>query len=264
MLLDLDVTKVLFLDIESRSKYKTLEELKAASPEWVKFFEKKVRSKIQFTIDNEAAVGNKEQALEFLYQNKAPLYAEFGKVICITVGFIHSKKDGQNAELRVFTFQDEDEAVLLEKFALKTAAWFKKGCITHVCGQAIRGFDIPFIVKRLILNKIKVPPYLNVCLKKPWNTKHILDTMTIWAFDGYERTISLDFAALLFGIPSPKEDLSGAEVRNAYWVKKDIPSIVRYCEKDVFATCKFFLNSIQSAYADLVNKFVTIADKKAV
>jgi len=232
MLDNIDIAKVLFLDIECVSateKYTDLSEemqylwkLKAATA--LKRYGEKI---------------NDEDA-EGAYVEKAGIYAEFGKIICISVGIVFRDKD-KSLKLRLKTFANHNEKKLLEDFNQMLAQYYPDPSRMYFCGHNIKEFDIPYMCRRMIINYLKLPPTMNIAGKKPWETKHLLDTMELWKFGDRKSWTSLKLLAGVLGFPSPKDDIDGSEVGRVYWADKDLERIGIYCEKDVLATVQLFL-----------------------
>ena len=170
------------------------------------------------------------------YVDKAAIYAEFGKIVCISVGFLGQTEDG--LQLRVKSFADVDEAILLEDFGklLTNSRNFQ-----FLCGHNIKEFDIPYIGRRMLVHGMKLPMGIDLRGKKPWDLKHLLDTMDMWKFADRKAYTSLKLLAALFGIPSPKGDIDGSQVGRVFWEEQDLERIAVYCEKDVVATVNVFL-----------------------
>ena len=173
-----------------------------------------------------------EQRSEELYQ-RAGIYAEFGKVICVSVAYL------KGDILRIKSFVDDDEKKLLEDFAVLLNKHFSKD-YHRLCAHNGKEFDFPYLCRRMLLQSIPLPSILNVTGKKPWETT-FLDTLEMWKFGDYKHYTSLDLLATLFNIPSPKDDIDGSEVHNVYWQTKDLQRIANYCEKDVLTVVQLFL-----------------------
>ncbi len=232
MLDNIDIAKVLFLDIEcvsSTEKYTDLSEdmqylwkLKAATA--LKRYGEKIS----------------DEDAEGAYVEKAGIYAEFGKIICISVGIVFRDKD-KELKLRLKTFANHNEKKLLEDFNQMLAQYYPNPDRMYFCGHNIKEFDIPYMCRRMIINYLKLPPTMNIAGKKPWETKHLLDTMELWKFGDRKSWTSLKLLAGVLGFPSPKDDIDGSEVGRVYWADKDLERIGIYCEKDVLATVQLFL-----------------------
>ncbi|HEX2683010.1 MAG TPA: ribonuclease H-like domain-containing protein, partial [Ferruginibacter sp.] len=170
---------------------------------------------------------------EEFYPLRAGVMAEFSKVICISVGYF--RKEGQSVQLRVKSFYGDDEKVLLQDFIAtlqKTEANNSKWSFT---GHNIKEFDIPFICRRLVINNMPIPPFLDFQNMKPWET-NMIDTFQYWRFGDYKHYTSLKLLAAALRVPSPKDDIDGSMVGDVYWKEKNLQRIVTYCQKDVVTT----------------------------
>lgn len=164
---------------------------------------------------------------------KAGIYAEFGKIICISAGYFY------NQEFRIKSFYAEDEKLLLTEFSELLNSHFNNR--QHLlCAHNGKEFDYPYIARRMLINGLPLPFILNIAGKKPWEIPH-LDTMELWKFGDYKHYTSLALLAAIFGIPTPKDDINGADVARVYWVDHDIERIVHYCQKDVLTVAQLFL-----------------------
>ncbi|WP_338409515.1 3'-5' exonuclease [uncultured Flavobacterium sp.] len=170
------------------------------------------------------------------FYDRAGIWAEFGKIICISVGFFHNKSDIRN--FRVTSFFGEEKKILKDFSNLLNENFH---LTTHLlCGHNIKEFDIPFIARRMIINGIALPGKINLFGKKPWEVPH-LDTLELWKFGDYKHYTSLKLLTKILGIPSPKNDIDGSEVARVFYKEKNIDRIVTYCEKDVIAVAQVFL-----------------------
>ncbi|CAN5364803.1 3'-5' exonuclease [soil metagenome] len=215
MINSLNLENILFLDIETVPAFPSYEEV---PQEWKKLWDKKAVLISKDTDDTP----------ESLY-NRAGIYAEFGKIICISVGFI-KKLDGQE-QFRLKSFYGHDEKELLIGFAELLNRHF---CKTEhrLCGHNAKEFDFPWIARRMMIHGIKIPVLLDTSGKKPWETTH-LDTMEMWKFGDFKNHTSLNLLAALFGVPTPKDDIDGSMVHKVYYEEKNLERIVTYCQKDV-------------------------------
>jgi DNA polymerase elongation subunit (family B) len=170
------------------------------------------------------------------FYDRAGIWAEFGKVICISVGYFVFKGDLRN--FRVTSFHG-DEIEILKEFKNLLETHFNKP--QHLlCAHNGKEFDFPFIARRMIINRIDIPYKLNLFGKKPWEVPH-LDTMELWKFGDYKTFTSLKLMAYVLGIPSPKDDIDGSQVRNVFYNDKDIDRIIEYCEKDTITVAQILL-----------------------
>ena len=219
MLDHVKIEKVLFLDIETVPQYATYDEL----PERLKEFWDHKSTRIKIT---------ETDTPETLYE-RAGIYSEFGKIICISVGFIHNDK------LRIKSFAGDDEAQLLKDFADMLGNKFNKPG-TLLCAHNGKEFDFPYIARRMLIHGIRLPFLLDIAGKKPWEVPY-LDTMELWKFGDYKNYTSLALLTAIFDIPSPKDDINGSQVGEYYWVRNELPRIVIYCQKDVVAIAQLML-----------------------
>jgi 3'-5' exonuclease len=222
MLEQIDIGNILFLDIETVPGVYQFSELDEE-------FQGLWSDKMRFLQQRE------EKTAEQLYE-RAGIYAEFGKVICISTALIH--RNGGAEKLRVKSFYGHDEAQVLRSFAQVLNRYFS-GTEKYLCGHNIKEFDVPFIARRMLLNGIELPKTINLPGKKPWEVNH-LDTMELWKFGDYKHFTSLHLLARLFGIPTPKDDISGADVGRVYYEENNLERIKVYCEKDTVTVANVF------------------------
>lgn len=174
----------------------------------------------------------KTETPEQLY-SKAGIFAEFAKVICISVGFFNEKT------FRVKSFYGDDEKQVLQDFAALLNKHFNRK--DHLlCAHNGKEFDFPFLCRRLLINGVKLPKTLNLSGKKPWEVPH-LDTLELWKFGDYKNYTSLNLLAAIFNIPTPKDDIDGSDVARVYWEEKNLQRIVIYCQKDVLTVAQLLL-----------------------
>jgi len=177
-----------------------------------------------------------EQTPEEFYE-RAGIWAEFGKIVCISVGYFINFKTNER-KFRVTSFFG-DEVKILEDFKNLLDLHFNKPA--HLlCAHNGKEFDFPYIARRMIIHQIKLPEKLNLFGKKPWEIPH-LDTMELWKFGDYKHFTSLKLLTSILNIPSPKDDINGSEVGDVYYKEKNIARIVTYCEKDAMAIAQLLL-----------------------
>lgn len=217
-----DLKNILFLDIETVPEYENWE---AVSTESQELFAHKTRylRKDDFSPED--------------FYHRAGIWAEFGKVICISVGYF-IKKDSKY-QLRITSFANENEHDLLLNFKSLLDKHFSKK--EHVlCAHNGKEFDFPYIARRMVINGIALPKKLNLFGKKPWEISHI-DTLDLWKFGDYKHYTSLKLLTHILRIPSPKEDIDGSEVYNVYYKEKNLNRIISYCENDTIAVAQLIL-----------------------
>ena len=219
MLNDLSLENILFLDIETVPAYPDFE---AVPEKFQKLWEKKAH-RLQY--------GEEKLSPAELY-GRAGIYAEFGKIVCVSCGFMNGN------EVRIKSFYGDDEKILLEEFAQMLIQYYNRP-ESLLCGHNGKEFDFPYLARRMLVNGISLPSILDLAGKKPWEIRH-LDTLELWKFGDYKHYTSLELLAALFNIPTPKDDIDGSEVARVYWEEKDLERIATYCQKDVLATLQLF------------------------
>ncbi len=225
MISDLSLEKILFLDIETVSQFENYEGL---SDPFKKLWDKKA----QFLI--------KEDETSADAYSKAAIYAEFGKIVCISVGFLSFKNN--ISELRVKSFYGEDEYKILTDFFKLLNNHYDRDD-HYLCAHNGKEFDFPYISRRAIIHNLPLPTILQLHQKKPWEVKH-LDTLQLWKFGDYKSYTSLELMAAILDIPTPKDDIDGSMVGEVYWKEKNLKRIVIYCQKDVETLTRVFLRLI--------------------
>ncbi len=224
------LTDILFLDIETVSM---VSDFRVLSDEMQQLWSIKAR---QLSRDPSLAI----QDCEDLFAKKAGIYAEFAKVVCISVGYFEGSKKEPQA-FRVKSFYKGSEKEILLSFIELLQAHFDKPKQQAISGHNIKEFDIPFLCRRMVIHALKVPKMLDIGGKKPWQVEHLLDTLVLWRFGDYKHYTSLRLLAAILGIPSPKGDIDGSQVSKVYWEDNDIDRIWHYCERDVFTSAQVFL-----------------------
>ena len=223
MLKNINRNNILFLDIETVSAFPDFSGLSEKMKElWAK--------KMEYTIDKEG------ETAEELY-HRAGIFSEFGKIVCISVGFFYSR-NGKN-KFRIKSFYGDDEKALIKGFNdLLDGAFNSEN--HYLCAHNGKEFDFPYIARRSLINGLKLPVLLDIAGKKPWEVKH-LDTLELWKFGDYKHYTSLALLTEIFNIPTPKDDIDGSEVGRVYWEEKNLQRIVEYCQKDVLAIAQLYL-----------------------
>ena len=221
MISKLNLESILFLDIETVPETQFFSDLDKTKQElW------ELKSQYQRREDDTAEE----------FYDRAGIWAEFGKIICISVGYF--KIMGDKRTFRVTSFHGEEIKILKD---------FKNLLINHfsqanhlLCAHNGKEFDFPYIARRMIINRIEIPYKLNLFGKKPWEVPH-LDTLELWKFGDYKTYTSLKLLTNVLGIPSPKDDIDGSEVYRVYYEENNIDRIINYCEKDTVAVAQIFL-----------------------
>lgn len=177
-----------------------------------------------------------EQSAETFYEERAGIWAEFGKIICISMGYFTYKDAARQFRITSFSGAEkkilEDVAALMNTYFNAPKYWF--------CGHNIKEFDIPYIARRMLIQGVPLPPKLQLFGKKPWEIAY-LDTMDLWKFGDFKNYTSLKLLTKLLQVPCPKEDMDGSDVARVYYQEKNSAKIVAYCEKDVLAVAQLIL-----------------------
>lgn len=221
MLHKLNLDDILFLDIETVPLHQQYSELSAEA---------------QMLWEEKTRYQRKEEFSAEEFYDRAGIWAEFGKIVCISVGYFSFRH--QQRTFRVTSFIGEEKN-LLEDFSRLVNEHFS--CPNKLfCAHNGKEFDFPYISRRMIINGIEIPQKLQLFGKKPWEIPH-LDTMEMWKFGDYKHYTSLKLLAHILGIPSPKDDIDGSEVRNVFYNEGDINRIATYCEKDTITVAQILL-----------------------
>lgn len=221
MIQHLDLENILFLDIETVPLHKTFSEVSEIEQKlWAE--KTKYQRKDEFSPEE--------------FYHRAGIWAEFGKIVCISVGYF--APDQPQRTFRITSYSgDEKELLLSFKSLLETYFLNPKKLL---CAHNGKEFDFPYIARRMLIHGVSLPKKLNLFGKKPWEVPH-LDTLELWKFGDYKHYTSLKLLTHVLGIPSPKDDIDGSQVRDIYYEKNNLERIVRYCEKDVVAIAQIML-----------------------
>ncbi len=229
----IDVANMLFLDIETVSLTPTLADL----PETLRDLWPYKAAQIARTPQEDMT----EEDRIAVFKDRAAIFAEFGKIICISVGAMHRDKEDGKLHIRLKSFASKDEAELLRDFSNLLQQYYSDTKKHFICGHNIKEFDIPYTCRRMVVNQVPLPGPLDIAAKKPWETQHLVDTMEMWKFGDRKSYTSLKLLAAVLGFPSPKDDIDGSDVGRVFWEEDDLQRIAHYCEKDVLATAQLFL-----------------------
>lgn len=219
------LTNLLLLDIETVPSEESYHHLDS---EWQDLWYNKISKTVPENISPEES-----------YQMKAGILAEFGKIICISTAFFYDDEQ-KNTCLKMKSIYGDDERVLLQEFVALCDKMYQHQKQFQFGGHNIREFDIPFICRRLLINNLPLPDYLQLHEKRPWDIK-MFDTLTWWKFGDYKNYISLHLLANVLGIPTSKTDMDGSMVQSVYYKEKDLSRIVDYCQRDVVVTANVVL-----------------------
>lgn len=224
MLENITIEHILFLDIETVPQFPSYDLVPETTQ---KLWDLKVQA-LQKSGRTSETTGE--------YYRSAGIYAEFGKIICISVGFINGNR------FRIRSFSGDDEKKVLTEFSQLLDEHYNKKT-SQLCGHNGKEFDFPFIARRLLILGLKVPLILDTAGKKPWEVQH-LDTMELWKFGDHKSYTSLNLLSNVLGVPTPKDDIDGSMVYSVYYEEKDLQRIVTYCQKDVLTVARILLRML--------------------
>ncbi len=215
---------LLFIDIETVSEKATYQNL---TDTWQELWTEKTQR----------ILPSENTAAEF-YEQRAGVMAEFAKVICVSIGYF--RYEGEVMQLRIKSFYADEEKKLLQDFIATLNQMEIQNNKWCFAGHNIKEFDIPFLCRRLLINGMPIPEYIDFQNMKPWETNSI-DTFQYWRFGDYKNYTSLKLLAAALGITSPKDDIDGSQVGTVYWKENNLQRIVTYCQKDIITTANILL-----------------------
>lgn len=231
------INNILFLDIETVPQYSSYDQM---PEEWKQLW----NIKAGYLIRN-----REEETFESIYP-RAGIYAEFGKIICISCGILSGSGEGKKISIK--SFAGDNEKIILLEFADMLKKWTANEQ-KYLCAHNGKEFDFPYLCRRMIINSIPIPGILNMAGKKPWEINH-LDTMELWKFGDFKSYTSLNLLAHALGIPTPKDDIDGSMVWEVYWSartplekEKNMTRIITYCRKDVVTVAQVLLQMMGEA-----------------
>lgn len=233
---------ILFIDIETIAQSPNFE---AVDERLQKHWERKANN-----LKNEEELSASE-----LYTERAAIYAEYGKIICIGFGAFYQDENGE-LKFRAKALANEDEHKLLIDFK-EVLEKHKARNELLLCAHNGKEFDYPYLCRRMLLNGISLPTLLQLSMKKSWNIQH-LDTMEMWKFGDFKSYTSLDLLATIFDIPSSKSEIDGSKVNYTYYIENDLAKIKRYCTSDVVVLAQLFLRL--NGYSVIEQEAITVVE----
>jgi DNA polymerase elongation subunit (family B) len=221
----MNFNNILFIDIETVPAFESYAHM---PDDWKELWDHKAAPLVRKG-DNETP--------ETVYE-RAGIYAEFGRIVCISCGCLA----GSGADRRIIlkSFYGDDERKLLLEFAEMLKKWSNDPG-KSLCAHNGKEFDYPYICRRMIINSVSIPEALQIAGRKPWELTRLLDTMEMWKFGDYKSYTQLRLLAHVLGIPSPKDDIDGSMVADVYWKERNLDRIVTYCQKDVITLAQVLL-----------------------
>ncbi|MEO9952416.1 3'-5' exonuclease [Nonlabens sp.] len=220
MIAKLSLENILFLDIETVPQQESFDLLDPID---------------QHLYADKTKYQRKEEFSPAEFYDRAGIWAEFGKIVCISVGYFVNRDKKQ---FRTRSFVGEEKALLEDFSSLLKEHFSSRNNL--LCAHNGKEFDFPYIARRMIIADVEIPEKLNLFGKKPWEVPHI-DTMELWKFGDYKHYTSLKLLTRILGIPSPKDDIDGSQVRDVFYLENDVQRIATYCEKDVVAVAQIVL-----------------------
>ncbi|MBO9591297.1 MAG: 3'-5' exonuclease [Niabella sp.] len=224
MLSQYPVQSILFLDIETVPQYASFSEVPEA---WKHLWERKASTLLR---------NREEETPESVYE-RAGIYAEFGKIVCISCGVVQGSTGQRKMIMK--SFYGSDEKQLLQAFS-EMLQKFSANEQKYLCAHNGKEFDFPYLCRRMLINGVPIPLLLNTAGKKPWEVSH-LDTMELWKFGDFKSYTTLNLLAHALGVPTPKDDIDGSMVADVFYKEQQIERIVTYCQKDVITVAQIFL-----------------------
>lgn len=224
MMISTPFNNILFLDIETVPQYPNYTLL---PEDWKNLWDAKSNTLVKY---------HEGQTNETLYP-RAGIYAEFGKIVCISCGILLGS--GENKKIILKSFAGEAEPLILLQFIEMLNKW-AIGEPKFLCAHNGKEFDFPYLCRRMIINGLTIPTILNISGKKPWEVNHF-DTLELWKFGDFKSFTSLNLLAHTLGVKTPKDDIDGSKVWEVYWTEKNLQRIVTYCQKDVVTVAQILL-----------------------
>jgi 3'-5' exonuclease len=221
---DVKLENILFLDIET-------------VPAFENYFDLPDNLKALWSRKAQKVSSKPGDTARKLYFQNAGIYSEFGKIVCISVGYFRQETEG--LKFRVKSFFGHDEKAMLEEFSVLLNKHFNtpQHCL---CGHNGKEFDFPYLSRRMLINQLPLPYLLDNAGKKPWEVG-LLDTLELWKFGDYKNYTSLELLAVIFDIPTPKDDIKGSDVARVYWKEGNLERIAVYCAKDVVTLARVYM-----------------------
>lgn len=222
---ELSVYDLLMIDIETVPQYPEYAQLPVT---WKSLWDDKISKTVPENFPPEES-----------YAQRAGILAEFGKIICISTAYFCLNED-RDLTLRIKSVYGDDEKSLLQTFSEITDKLYKHNKNFQFAGHNIREFDIPYICRRMLINHLKLPSYLNLHGAKPWEVR-MIDTLQWWKFGDYKHYTSLHLLANVMDVPTSKTDINGSQVQHVYYREKNLQRIVDYCQRDVAVVANLIL-----------------------
>ena len=218
-----DIHKLLFVDIETVGVDEDLDSLHHTNPKLSKVWEETGWDYFKRKYSEDSELSSNQ-----MFVKRAALLPEFGKIVCISVGFIVP-----SGETKLDSFYGDEKNILISTSELLNRV-DKLGFV--ICGHNVKNFDLPYIAKRMLINNIPVPKILPNYTIKPWESR-VLDTKEVWGFNSFGGLSSLNLVCTSLGLETSKEgEVNGSNMHKYYYDSNNIEKIKNYCEEDVKCT----------------------------
>ena len=229
-----ELKQMVFIDIETTTGKKTYDEVISENPSLDQYWELKTK---QLRAGEPEELGDLDK--NQMYPKMAALFPEWGKIVCISIGQLKFDESGNPVDFSAKSYYSDDERELLEEFNEVARKIMTKYPNMQWVGHNIKGFDMPYIIRRSLIHGIRVPKAFHLHKQKPWESC-LLDTQDVWKFGSW-NSAKLGLISEVLGIPSPKQDLEGSMVSQVYWEGGNLERIKDYCEMDILATANLML-----------------------
>lgn len=230
-----ELKQMVFIDIETTTGKATYQDVLDENPALDQYWQLKHKQLKSSEPENLADITEPSE----MYPRMAALYPEWGKIVCISIGQIKFDEMGDAVSFGAKSFYNDDEAILLQDFNDTARKIMMKYPQMLWVGHNIKGFDLPYIIKRSLVHGLPVPKAFHLHKQKPWENC-LLDTQDVWKFGGW-NSAKLGLISEILGVPSPKQDLEGSMVSQVYWEGGNLERIKDYCEMDIEATANIML-----------------------
>ena len=220
----MDYKDLVYIDIETAGFYPDLSSLKENDIRGYDIFMRKIERKSSQFLDW------KENPND-VYINKSSLIPEFGRIVCVSMARI-----SKNDEIKMMSICNEDEEIIVKK-TQQSLMNISTNSLLGLSGFYIKGFDIPWLNRKMLAYGYIIPKILKTFSIKPWEM-NVVDLAEVWKSSGTLEPVSFDEMLYSLNIDSPKDLMAGKDVHKYFWENKELNKIKCYCEKDVMGCIK--------------------------
>jgi len=231
-----ELKKMVFIDIETTTQTETFQELVDQNPRLEDYWKEKTAYLKEQNRTELAEIEDHHQ----MWPRMAGLFPEWGKIVCISIGQIKFDETGMPTSFSAKSFYGDDEAQIMKDFMKTAGAIMQKYPDMKWVGHNVKGFDLPYIIKRALVHRVPVIRSFHLHKQKPWEGC-LIDTQDVWKFGNWTGSARLGLIAEVLDIPTPKDDMAGYQVNQSYWEGGNNERIKDYCEKDIEATANLML-----------------------